>query len=144
MILVDEVEEPVEEMLALILGHTVDVLDMATNREDALPTGDRVGADNGVDSLELAADVFGGTAGLIVQLEARRLGNFLEVRLLKGDRQALEELLIRLANTVVDLVAGGPEGICDMTVSFGLDRVLGTKRTTYPLRWSGGRRGVAS
>lgn len=51
MVLVDKVQEPVEQLCALLLSQAIDVLDVTANREDALPASDRVGADDWVDGL---------------------------------------------------------------------------------------------
>lgn len=90
------------------------MLNVATNWEDALPSGDRVGSNNRVNSLELRAHILRSTTRLVIQLEARSLGNVTEAGLLKGSSQGLEEFLVRLADTVIDFVARGPEGICLM------------------------------
>jgi len=111
VVLVDEIQEPAQQLRALLLGHAVDVLDVATNGEDALPASDRVCTDDGMNRLELRADILGCTTGLVVQLEASLLGNPPETRLLKSHGKTLEELLVRLADTIVDLVARRPEGI---------------------------------
>jgi hypothetical protein len=111
VVLVNEIQEPGKELGALFLRQAVDVLDVSADREDALPAGDRVGANDGMDSLELGADVLCCAARLVVQLEPSCLGHFLETWLLKRGRQGLEELLIGLADAVVDFVAGGPKGV---------------------------------
>lgn len=59
----------------------------------------------------MAADVVGGSAWLVVQLEAGALGDLGKVWLLKRRCQALEEPLIRRAEVVVDVVTGGPERV---------------------------------
>lgn len=51
MTLVHNVQEPVQELLALLLCHTVDVLDVATNREDALPSCHGIGSNQGMNGL---------------------------------------------------------------------------------------------
>jgi hypothetical protein len=112
MILVDKIEEPAQELGALLLGQPVDVPDVAANGEDALPPSDRVGADDGMGRLELGTHVLRGASGLVVQLEPGLLGHPLEAWLLKGGCEGLEELLVRLADAVVDLVSRSPESIC--------------------------------
>ena len=66
VVLVDQIQEPAKQLGALLLGHAVDVLDVAAHRENGLPAGYRVGADDRVDGLELGANVLGGAAGLVV------------------------------------------------------------------------------
>src|SRR4051812_20822128 len=112
MVAIDQVQEPAEEFCALLVGHAVDVFDVATDGEDALPPSDRVGADDRVYGLELGSDVLDGAAWLVVQLEAGLLGNLAETGLLKGDGEGLEKALVRLADAVIDLVTRCPEGVC--------------------------------
>jgi hypothetical protein len=109
--LVDNVEEPVEQLARLLGRDAVDVLDVAADGEDGLPPCDGVGADDGMDGLELGADVLGGAAGLVVEGEAGLFGDLVEGGLLEGDGEGLEELLVRLADAVVDLIARCPEGV---------------------------------
>lgn len=78
MAIMDKVQEPLSQSVALIFSHTVDVLDMAANGEDALPSSDGIGSHNGVNSLELRANVFGGTTRLGVQLKATSCSDFVE------------------------------------------------------------------
>lgn len=111
MVLLQQVKEPVQKVLALLGRDAVDVLNVPTNGEDALPAGDGVRPDDGVDGLEDAADVARVAARLVVQLEAVARGGLAEAGLLERDAEALEELLVRGAEAVVDLVAGRPEGI---------------------------------
>lgn len=111
MVLVDQVQKPLEEFCALLLGQTVNVPDMAAHGEDALPPCNRVGTHNGMDRFELAADVLRSAAGLIVELEASRFSHLLKTGLLKGGRKTLEELLVRLADAVVNLVSRSPKRV---------------------------------
>lgn len=103
--------EPLQQRLGLELGHVVDVRQVAADGEDGLPARDRVGAHDGVDGGQLLAHVEGRAAGLVVDLEVAALGGGDEAGLRKGGRQALEELLVRCGDAVVDLVAGAPERV---------------------------------
>ena len=85
---------------------------MTTHGEDALPACDRIGADHGVNSFQFRPDVLGGPTRLVVEGESCLLGHLLEAGLLKGHGERLEELLIRLADPIVDLIARGPQRIC--------------------------------
>lgn len=62
MVLDDELHKPVEEMLRLLFRETMDALHMMADGEDGFPTGNRVCADDRVDSLEDFADILRGTA----------------------------------------------------------------------------------
>ena len=63
-----------------------------------------VRANNWVDCLEVGSDIFGRTTGLVVELEPTLLGDLLEERLGEGPGQALEKLLVRLADAIVDFI----------------------------------------
>lgn len=89
VILVDQVEEPLQEMVALLLRHTIDIPDVASNGEDTLPPSHRVGADNRVDRLEVESDVLRSATRLTVELEPTSLGDLLEEWLRKGPSQPL-------------------------------------------------------
>lgn len=53
VVLVDQVKEPLQEVVALLLRDAVDISHMASNRKDALPPCHRVGAHDWVYCLEL-------------------------------------------------------------------------------------------
>lgn len=112
MVPVDQIQEPLEQLGALVLGHVVDLLDVDANGEDALPAGDGVGAHDRVDCLELGSDVLGRAPRLVVDFEPGDLGDLVEAWLFEGGGEALEESLIRLADAVVDFVARRPESVC--------------------------------
>jgi hypothetical protein len=114
VVLVHELQEPVEQVLGLEVGDAVDVANVPANGEHALPPGHGVGANDRVHGLELATNVLGRATLLFVDAKAGVLGDLVEVRLREGRRQGLEELLERLADLVVDLVARGPEGVCQL------------------------------
>jgi hypothetical protein len=112
MVFIHQLQEPAQQLLALLIRHPVDVLHVPADGEDALPPGHGVCAHDGVNGFELRADVFDGASRLVVELEAGLFGDALEAGLLEGDGEGLEELLIGLAEAVVELVARGPEGVC--------------------------------
>lgn len=114
MSVVNEIQEPLQQLLALFISETVDVLNVATDREDALPSSHGVCSHNGVNCLELSAHVLRGSTRLVIQLETGSLSNVTEAGLLKGSSQRLEEFLVGLADAVIDFIAGGPEGVCLM------------------------------
>lgn len=89
MVLVDQVKEPLQEMIALLLRHAIDIPDVASNGEDTLPPSHRVGADNRVDCLEVKSHVLRSATRLTVELEAAFLGDLLEEWLGKGPGQPL-------------------------------------------------------
>ena len=109
---VDKVKEPSKQLGTLLVSDTIDMLDMAADRENALPPGDRISTHNGMHCLELGPHVFRCTARFVVEGEARLLGNLLETRLLECHGETLEEFLVRFADTVIELITRGPECIC--------------------------------
>lgn len=110
-ILVHNVKEPSQKLSALLLGDTIDMLDMGADWENTLPPGDGVRAHNGMNGLELGADIGSIAARLVVELEPTPGRSLSEAGLLKSDTQALEELLIRLADLVIDFIPGCKKGI---------------------------------
>ena len=117
MVLVDQIQEPTQELGALLLGQTVDMLDMAANREDALPARDGIGAHDGVDGLQLATDVLGRAPRFVVELKPCVFRHLTEKRLLKGGGEAFKELLVWFADAVINLVARSPQSVCTGNVS---------------------------
>lgn len=117
MVLVNQVKEPLQKMVALFLRHTIDVPHMAPYGEDTLPPSHRIGADDWVDRLEIESDVLRRATGLTVELKPTFLSDLLEVWLGKRPGQSLQELLVRLADAVVDLVARGPECVWSASAS---------------------------
>ena len=82
VVVIDEQShEPVEQRLTLQLSHVVDLPDVVSDGENALPAGDGVGADHGVDGLEKLADVLGCAALTAVEVEAVLVGGLVEARL---------------------------------------------------------------
>lgn len=96
MILHNELHEPIQRMLALSLTQALDALHMVSDREDRLPPGDWVRADDGVLGDQLGADVLGRAARLAVELEAVALRGFGEAGLCVDGSEALEEFLVWL------------------------------------------------
>ena len=84
-----QVDEPIQQFLALVLREPVDVPNVPTHGEDALPPCDGVRPDDGMLRLELRAHVLRGTPRFVVELEAVGLGDPVESRLLEGCRQRL-------------------------------------------------------
>jgi len=105
VVLVDELQEPAQQMLALCLRHAIDVFHVGADWEDGLPASDRVRTNNWMDRLELRADVEGTAARLLVELEAASCRSIVEAGLCECCSQSLEELLVGLGYAIVDLVA---------------------------------------
>lgn len=111
MVLVNQVQEPVEELFAFLLGHVVYVSHVPTDREDALPSSHRVCSDDGVYGPEDGSDVLRRAARLVVELKAIALCRLAESRLVEGDCQAFEKLLVRLADKVINFITRSPERV---------------------------------
>ena len=73
---------------------------MVSDCEDGFPAGDWIGADDGVRSLELIADVVGRTARGGVQFEVIVFGSFSEQRLRIGGSKTFKEFLVRGGDAV--------------------------------------------
>lgn len=111
VVLVDKVEEPLEQVIALFLRQPVDVVGEAAHGEDALPARHGICSHDRMHGAQVGAHVLGRTTWRSIQLEAEAIGDVLEVGALEGGGQALEEFLVRLRDTVVDFIARGPQGI---------------------------------
>lgn len=108
MVLIHQVDEPVEQCLALFFCHTIDVLDMSAYWKDTLPTRDGIRSDNWMNSLELASNVLWRATSLVIKFKISSFRRIDKSWLSKGCRQCLQELLIWLADAIVDFVARGP------------------------------------
>ena len=105
VVLVDQLQEPAQQMLALCLRHAIDMFHVGANGEDGLPASDRVCTNDWVDCLELGTHIQGTAARLLVQLEAASCRRIVEPGLCECCGQGLEELLVGSRDSVVDLVA---------------------------------------
>lgn len=84
---------------------------MVPDGEDGFPAGDGIGADDRVGGAEVLADVFGGTTWVGVEFEGAFGGCLVEVWLSVGGCKGFEESLVGSGDTVIELVAGGPESV---------------------------------
>jgi hypothetical protein len=84
MIIHHKSQEPVQYAFTLSFSQSINFLHVVAECENALPAGDGVGAHDRVDGFEDFADVFGGAAGLGIDLETILLGRFVEFRLCVG------------------------------------------------------------
>ena len=84
---------------------------MLADCEDRFPARDGVGADHGVNGGKFFADVIGGASGGGVEFEVIVFGARVELGLRVSGSQGVEEFLVRSRKTVVELIAGSPEGI---------------------------------
>lgn len=122
VVILQQSQKPCEQVLALMLSQTIDVSDVTTDGEDTLPARDGVCPDNGMDSLQLCSNVLWSASWFVVELVSAFLGSGDKVRLLESCGQGLQELLVWLGDSVIELVAGCPEG-----VTTGLGQVNKTK-----------------
>lgn len=118
VVLHNQLHEPVQSTPALVGGQTIDMLDVVADRKHGLPACDGIGADHGVLSCELAADILGRAARLAIELKVVVFCGLVEARLGVCCRQAFEEFLVGRREAVVDLVAGCPERICNASSVF--------------------------
>lgn len=104
MILHNQADEPVQEVLGLVVGQPVDVLDVVAHGEHGLPARHGVGAHYRVDGFEYVADVLGGSSGRREELEVVLLGGCVEVWLGVVCRERVEEAPECGRDAVVELV----------------------------------------
>lgn len=62
MVLDNELYEPTQEVGRLVLAEPVDLLHVVADSKDGFPARDRVGTDDGMDSLEDLTNVLGCSA----------------------------------------------------------------------------------
>lgn len=104
MVLDNQLNEPVQGPLALFLGQSIDLLDVVSYSKYRFPASDWVGANHGMDSLQVCADVLGSTAGFGVELKTVLFGAETEAGLCVGGCEAFEELLVWLGETIVKFI----------------------------------------
>lgn len=111
MVLFQQLLEPVQQHITLLIGQAVDELRVLPDRVETLPACDRVRADNRVHRAKLPASVLSGAARLLIDLKTTSIGGCDEVRPAESAREAFEEFLVGRRDAVVELVPGGPEGV---------------------------------
>ena len=107
----DQLNKPVQEVLGLIICQAMDVLDVMADSKDALPTGNRVGTNNWVNGFKHIADVFGSSSRSGKERESIRIGGLFETRLCVVGSQAVQEVLQRLGDAIVELIPRCPQCI---------------------------------
>lgn len=105
VVLLDELHEPAEDALALLVRQPVDALHVVAHAKHRLPPRHRVRADQRVRRLEGCADVLGGPARRGVDGEAVARGRVGEARLGVVRCQGVEEGPQGRGDAVVELVA---------------------------------------
>ena len=115
VVLDDEPEEGFEQGGALLRLEAVDLLRVDADGIDGLPARDGVGAHDGVNGREVGADILRGAAGAFEKGEPALGGDGVELRLGEGAGQGLVEFLVGFRDAVVDVVAGCPQGVWDLT-----------------------------
>jgi hypothetical protein len=107
----DQLREPSQEMIALVLGHLVDALRVVAHGIHALPASDRVCPHNWMNGGKICADILRSTTLGTVKLIAVLLCALIEDRLCVGGRQPFQELLVSWRQTVIDFVTRRPQRI---------------------------------
>lgn len=104
MVLDNQLNEPVQGPLTLFLGQPVDMLDVVSNAKYRFPASYWVGADHGMHSLQVCANILGSAAGFGIQLETVLFSAEAEAGLRIGSCETFEKLLIWLGETIVEFV----------------------------------------
>ena len=115
MILNNELQKRFQQRRTLLRFEPIDLLRVDADGIDGLPARDGIGADDGGNGREVGADILGGAAGAFEEGEAAFRGDGVELGLGKGAGEGLVELLVGFRDAVVDVVAGGPEGVWGVT-----------------------------
>ena len=104
VVLHNQLDKPVEEVLALLVREAVDALDVVADGEHGLPPRYWVGSNEGVNGLENLADVLGSAAGGRVDGEVVALGGVVEERLSVVSSKSVEELPQLGGDAIVELI----------------------------------------
>ncbi len=105
MVKLNEIEKMLQDSIALLLRNANNALRKVRVNEHRLPASDGVGADDGVDGLEVVADVAGGAAGALAQFVAKGFGDGVEEAGFVDGFEGLEVFGEGGGEAVVDLVA---------------------------------------
>lgn len=111
MVLDNQSNKPVEKTLALRCSEAVYCLAMMPDSIQTLPSRHGVSPYNGVDSFQASSNVLGSTPRPGMQFVIVLLGAILKNRLSISGSQALEKLLIRFRNTIINFISRSPERI---------------------------------
>lgn len=111
VILDNQLHEPIEKMLRLLLAQSVDSLHVIADSENRLPARHRVGANYGMDRLKDLANILGRTTLCGPDLDTVFLGGSIKQRLRVVSRQGIEEASQSWRDAVVELVARGPKSV---------------------------------
>ena len=111
MILRQQIEQILEQQIRLVLRHAVDPRREAAVDEHTFPARGGVRADDGVAGAQVGGRVERATADPRLNGVAHARGVRVEEIRVVGCCQTFQELLHRWGETVVDLVAGCPEGV---------------------------------
>jgi hypothetical protein len=117
MILRDQPDKIIEQISALLRSEPIDLLDVMSDSENALPTGDGVGPDNGMDCAQLSADILWGTSRSRMDFKVIGTCDLIKLWLGIGSCQRLEEFLVWLGDAIVDFVARRPKRVCSTYIS---------------------------
>lgn len=96
VILDNQIHEPLQQVVALLLGDSVYFLDVRSHGEYTLPTRDWVSAYNRVLGAKLFSNVLGSAAWARVNFEVVVLSNLIEARLSVCCSKTFQEFLVRL------------------------------------------------
>jgi hypothetical protein len=110
----NQADKPLFQVVTLFLRQPINLADVVADGEDTLPAGHGVRANDRVDGRQLVADILGAAPRLGVKLKLVFLGALVEDGLRICCVEGLKELLIWLGDTVIDFIAGGPEGVLEV------------------------------
>lgn len=109
VLLNDHLQEPVLQSATLIGCYVVDLRNVVTYREEALPSRHRVGSHHWMGRCQGCADIVGRATRRRVQFEALFACNRRKTGLRECCREGFEEFAVGWGDLVVDLAGGRPD-----------------------------------
>ena len=119
MVFHNQLDEPIQQVVALCFRHFINTLSMMSDRIDAFPPGHRVGADDRMYSFQVRTHILRCAPLCAVELESILGCSLAENWLRIGGGKSFEELLVSWRNAIIDLVTGSPECISSSFWHFG-------------------------
>lgn len=113
MVLLNPLVERLQDLSTLALTQLINALREVSNRKDRLPSRDGICSNNGVNSLELIANISGISSRFLVDLVMirSRISCPQKPFARKRSSQALKELPIRIAISIIEFISRSPKGI---------------------------------
>jgi hypothetical protein len=120
MVLLNPLVQRFQDLPALTLAQLINALGKVSNRKDRLPSRDGICSNDGMNGLKLVTDIGGISSRFLVDLVMirSRISRPQETFARKRGSQSLEELPIRIAESIIELISRSPKGITTSSWEF--------------------------